>query len=388
MKALLLSCLGGLLLAGCATTQSPQTWQRTGDPIADGKAAIEHGPKRDKVLWQYRTAVAALRRGDFALAKGVLDDALLTLGGIYGPDKDAKRARGYFSAEAKKTFIGEPYERVMAYYYRGLLYWMDGETDNARACFRSAQFMDSDAENKEYSSDYVLLEYLDGFATEKLKGDGADALKRARSLAKVVKPPDYDPQANVLFFVEFGNGPTKYATGEYHEQLRFRSGTSSVRAVRIRANGQAVRAEAYDDLNYQATTRGGRVMDHVLANKAVFKSATDTAGNVAIISGAILAGQQGRNSAADEVGAGLLAAGVLSKIFSAATTPAADTRAWDNLPQYLGFASLTLPPGPHTVTVEYLDAAGNPISNLTRTVTIETLAAPRDTVIFVSDKKQ
>ena len=45
-----------------------------------------------------------------------------------------------------------------------------------------------------------------------------------------------------------------------------------------------------DDVNFQATTRGGRVMDHVLANKAVFKSATDTAGDAAIISGAILAG--------------------------------------------------------------------------------------------------
>jgi hypothetical protein len=31
------------------------------------------------------------------------------------------------------VFIGEPYERAMAYYYRGLLYWRDGEIDNARA---------------------------------------------------------------------------------------------------------------------------------------------------------------------------------------------------------------------------------------------------------------
>ena len=347
---------------------------------------MEHGPKRDRVLWEYRTAACAMRRGQFADAKQLLDDALVTLGGIYGPDKDAKRARGYFSPEGRKTFIGEPYERVMAYYYRGILYWIDGEPDNARACFRSAQIMDSDTENKSYSSDYVLLDYLDGLATAKLGGDGADALKRAAGESRMAKPPQCDPGANVLFFVEFGNGPAKYATGEYAEQLRFLPGNSLVRSVRIRVDDATLRADPCDDLSWQATTRGGRVMDHILANKAVFKSATDTAGNAAIISGAILAGQQGRHSAADEVGVGLLAAGVISKIFSAATTPAADTRAWDNLPQYLSFAALRSSPGPHNVTVEFLDASGASLANLTRTVAIHVADPPRDTVIFVSDK--
>src|SRR6266581_1729515 len=296
MKTLVPSCLAGVLLAGCATTQTGESWQHTGDPLSDGRAAIEHGPKRDRALWEYRTAACAMRRGQFADAKQLLDDALVTLGGIYGPDKDAKRARGYFSPEARKTFIGEPYERVMAYYYRGILYWIDGEPDNARACFRSAQIMDSDTENKSYSSDYVLLDYLDGLATAKLGGDGADALKRAAGESRMAKPPECDPQANVLFFVEFGNGPAKYATGEYAEQLRFLPGNSLVRSVRIRVDDATLRADPCDDLSWQATTRGGRVMDHILANKAVFKSATDTAGNAAIISGAILAGQQGRHS--------------------------------------------------------------------------------------------
>ena len=129
-------------------------------------------------------------------------------------------------------------------------------------------------------------------------------------------------------------------------------------------------------------------MDHILANKAVFKTATDTAGNVAIIGGAILASQQGHHSAADEVGLGLLAAGVISKIFSAATTPAADTRAWDNLPQFLSFGAARLPAGPQAVTVEFLDANGSPISNLTTTVAINVSDPARDTVIFISDKTQ
>ena len=388
MKTLAPSCLVAVLLAGCAATQTGESWQRTGDPLADGRAAIEHGPRRDRVLWEYRAAATAMRRGQFGDAKQLLDDALLTLGGIYGPDKEARKARGYFASEAKKTFIGEPYERVMAYFYRGILYWIDGELDNARACFRSGEIMDSDAENKTYSSDYVLLDYLDGLSMAKLGSDGSEALKRAHAEARLAKPSDYDPQANVMFFVEFGNGPVKYATGQYGEELRFRPGHSAVRSIQIKVNGQTVRAEPYDDLTFQATTRGGRVMDHILANKAVFKSATDTAGNAAVIGGAILATQQDHHRAADEVGVGLLAAGVISKIISAATTPAADARAWDNLPQFLSFAAVRLPAGTQAITVEFLDANGSPIANLTRPVEIIVSEPPRDTVIFVSDKNQ
>src|SRR5258708_9827224 len=318
------SCLLGVLLIGCATTQSVQNWQRTGDPVVDGKAAIEHGPQRYRVLWEYRTAATAMRRGQFNDAKQLLDDALLTLGGIYGPDKEARKARGYFSAEAKKTFIGEPYERVMAYYYRGILYWIDGELDNARACFRSGEIMDSDAENKTYSSDYVLLDYLDGLTTAKLGSDGGEALKRAQAEARMAKPPEYDVQANVIFCVEFGNGPAKYATGQYGEELRFRPGYSSVHSIQIKVDGQTVRAEPYDDLMFQATTRGGRVMDHILANKAVFKTATDTAGNVALVGGLVTAAASG-NQTGPELGLGLAAAGLVNKKVSAVATPAADS---------------------------------------------------------------
>jgi hypothetical protein len=376
-----------VVLTGCTTTAPQQRIVLTGDPLVDGQARIEQGPAKDRVLWQYRTAATALRKGDFPLAKRLLDDALLTLGGIYGDDASARKSRRLFQEESRKTFIGEPYERVMAYYYRGILYWMDGEPDNARACFRSAQLMDSDLENKEFSADYVLLEYLDALASAKLAGDPNDALQRAQSLAKGDKLPALDPRANVLFFAEFGNGPVKYATGQYREQLRFRPGQSQAHAARVSVGGQAIPLRSYDDLNFQATTRGGRVMDHVLANKAVFKASTDAVGDAAIVTGAILASQQGRGSDADEAGLGLLAFGLLSKIASAAANPAADTRSWDNLPQYLGFAGAQLPPGAHAATVEFLDVSGRPMPGLTRTITINVATDAKDTVVFLSDRK-
>jgi len=290
-----------------------------------------------------------------------------------------------FQQEAKKTFIGEPYERAMAYFYRGILYWRDGEMDNARACFRSAEFEDSDAENNAYTCDYTLFDYLDGSATTKLAGDGSDAFKRAEKSAKGAKPPPYDTKVNTLVFLDFGPGPTKYGAGQYGEELHFRTPTSPVQSAQFQIDGKIVNLQPADDLNFQATTRGGRVMDHVLANKAVFKGATDTFGNAAIVSGAILANNGGRRSNNDEIGAGLMIAGLLSKIASAATTPEADVRCWEKLPQFLALGQFTLSPGEHSATVNFLNAGGAAESKFTKHITF-TVPEGRDAVIYVSDQ--
>ena len=352
--------------------------------LVTGCATGGRGAGRDRLLDAYRAAADHMQHARFAEAKPLLDDAVITLGGLTAGDRTAKQARNLFRAESSKNFRGEPYERVMAYYYRGILYWMDGEPDNARACFRSAQLQDSDADNEQYQSDYALLDYLDGLVTTKLGGGGADAWARARKNARLGPLPEYDPRANVLVFFEMGSGPTKYSSGEYNEELRFRPGHSRSVTLRLTAGGKTWTTSAADDLTFQATTRGGRVMDHVLANKAVFKGSTDSFGNAAILSGAILAGTAGRNTVADEVGAGLLVAGLVGKLVSAAMTPAADTRAWDNLPNLLGFAALGLPPGEHTLSAQFLDGAGN--TTLSRNVTFTVQQGARDTVLFLSDR--
>src|SRR5262249_3475268 len=196
----------------------------------------------------YRTSVAAMRQGQFDVAKRYLDSALTRVQGVFGPDSDARKARSYFHGEAKKTFMGEPYERSMAYIYRGILYWMDGEPDNARACFRSAEMEDSDTEKHEYAGDWVLPDYLDGLATLKLGGDGSHAFKLAQASAKGIKLPPYDPKSNVLFFFEFGPGPIKYATGEYAQELRFRTGNSPVHSARFEVDSLDVPVAPTDDV--------------------------------------------------------------------------------------------------------------------------------------------
>ena len=399
--AAVLAATALLFLAGCATVPDRPQIRYTGDPVVDGNAERAAAPVQDRALWDFRVAASALRVGRPDEAKLHLDDALPLIGGILANDADAKRARSLFSAESVKTFIGEPYERVMAYYYRGLLYWRDGQPDNARACYRSAQLIDSDAETAEYKSDYVLLDYLDGLVSAKLSADGSDALARAQANAKNRKLPAYDPAANVLIFAEYGTGPRKYGGGEYGEQLKFFTKDSSAHSATLTVDGRTVELPAYDDLNFQATTRGGRVMDHILGGKAVFKRTTDTVGDVALVGAAIAAdnayGRRRRpdgtvetygNRDAQTAAVALGAIGLISKFASAATTPRADIRMWDNLPQRLSFAALRLAPGDYPATLEFRDAAGRALPALTQTLNLHVDPAERDTVIFLSELKR
>ncbi|MEO6003234.1 MAG: hypothetical protein ABIS43_08790 [Opitutus sp.] len=379
-------------LAGCAT--APRTnILYTGDPVIDGNAERVAARPQDRVMWDYRIAASALRLGNYEEAKAKLDDAILNMGGIINNSADAAKARGLFSGENAKVFIGEPYERVMAYYYRGILYWLDGQPDNARACFRTGEFIDADAETAAYKSDYVLLDYLDGLASLKLAADGTDALKRATASAQGRALPEYDPQANVLVFAEFGTGPQKYAGGEYGEQLRFMTADSRVHSAALTVNDRTIALPAYDDLNFQATTRGGRVMDYILGNKAVFKRNASNVGDVALLGGVVAADNMRRyngskNHDAENAAIALGAIGLFSKLASAATTPHADVRMWNNLPQRLSFAALRLPAGQHAAKIEYFDGEGRRLVGLTQELTIVVDDVTRDTVVFLSELKR
>lgn len=366
-----------VFLAGCATPPPRPVIPYTGDPVVDGNAQLAAAPDRDKALWAVRVGASALRLGRYDEARVAFDDALARAAAATGPSAEAAKSRRLFSREEIKPFVGEPYERVMANYYRGLLYWLDGEPDNARALFRTAQLIDSDTEDKTYAGDWVLLDYLDGYVTRRFAGDGSDALARARANAAAqgrAAPPDYDAKANVLVFVDYGPAPRKYQSGEYGELLRVVADDSPVAFARLSVAGREIDLPPYDDVGWQATTRGGRLMDHILGNKAVFKKSTDTLGDVAIV-GAVGTSAFGRSKDSQEVALGLAAVGLISKIASAATQTEADIRTWNNLPRYLSFASFSLPPGEYPATLTFQNAAGRIHPGRTQTFAI-TVPAP------------
>lgn len=374
--------VGALLLAGCASTPSAPPFVPTGDPVVDGNARLLAAAPQDRPLWECRIALEALRRGDWAEARAKLDGAILAQGGILGPRADAAQARSLFHREDRKLFVGEPYERALVYFYRAILYWMDGEPDNARACYHTAQLFDASTAEA-HRGDWVLPDFLAALASAKLQLDWSESLLRAQQNYRGTLPP-LDPAANVMLFVEFGRGPRKYAGGEYGEVLHFQPGTALARAAVLHVDGRTVRIGPIDDVSFQATTRGGRVMDQILDNKAEFKAGADTVGDAALI-GAAISAYQPREHRNDGLTAGLAAVGVLSKLVSAATSPEADTRCWDNLPNNLGFASLKLPPGEYSATVEFLAGDGRAEPVAVRSLKLVVQNAMTGAVLLVSE---
>ncbi|MDG2213477.1 MAG: hypothetical protein P8M70_06595, partial [Verrucomicrobiota bacterium] len=260
-----------LWLVGCQSPDIRPAPEFDGNLIAAGKQEISHAPPRDKNLYRLITAVHALKLGQNKVARELFDSAMPSAGQVLRADASTRMAQSLFSPENVKGFHGEPYERAMGWFYRGVIYWMDGEPQNARACFRTAQLMDALAEKTEHRADWVILDYLDGFITTKLGKDGAESLKRAQSNAGENKLPDYNRNANVMFVLQTGFGPVKKTGGDVGEELIYDGGHSSVHSIRVTAEGQSITTPVFDNLTHQASTRGNRAMDMVLARKASVK---------------------------------------------------------------------------------------------------------------------
>ncbi|MSR64242.1 MAG: hypothetical protein EXS18_00485 [Verrucomicrobiae bacterium] len=394
-----------VLVIGCSTTESRLTRQQSDaiearlrdenppDQLRPLYRALYTQGERNYVLNAMNLAGVAIRFGYYTDAGRVLDEAITRIGGIStGPQ--AAAARSTFKEEAVKPFKGEPYERVMVYFYRGLLYFRDAEYDNARACFRSAALEDSSSVGEQYQADFASLDYLMALCSQKLHTpDVDDALKRAREeLRGGGTLPSTDPGDNLLVFVGVGRGPFKYAAGQYGELLRFHEQFTPEVKARVYVDGQWLGdALMMDNLYFQATTRGGRVIDHVLAGKAVFKQTTGTIGNVGLAAGAGLAvaGANSRGSSRDNLliaGAAAAAVGIIGKVLESNARPEADTRQWDSLPLTIQIVSARLAPGPHRVRIEFLDGHGVQVGGLDREMNVTIPADNKEQVVIAHSR--
>ncbi len=414
-----------LLLVGCASVQEHEK-EIVVDPVTM-RTFLEDKPQelqrlyvpvltqgqRNAVLNHMRIGLAAMDLGLRDTAERSLDTALDGIEAIYADNPEAAQAREFFTKENIKDFKGEPYERVMTYYYRGLLYLMKGDYENARASFKGGMFQDMQTETEGVDPDFALMAFLEGWASQ-CNGDvglAEEAFTEARRLGatmpgetdpelenlriaiaqstdqeqkaalsqamrdmKTQKRADalasgfsrYEPPASdhdLLVVAESGAAPAKVATGEYDEKLTFaRSDTDGVASVRVLQGQSKVTLPPSEDIYLQATTRGDRPVDFILDNKATFKSTTGTIGDVALHAGTAAAAYAGMSGDSDAAIAALaiLAIGAMAKAAEAAATPDADVRSWDNLPDKV-FVTTMKAEDSATVEVQYTDDSGQAI---------------------------
>jgi len=350
--------LGGAALSACASVdraepfnefasgryRAARTWYE--DDLSRGV--------RDETLDRCEAGTVALVQGDVEAAHRHFEEAFNSMQDLSSTTGES--ALAVIGPESGKTWKGDPYERCMDAYYLGVTYWLMGDPDNAAACFKAGVLLDADSEKGAAQSDFALLWFLEGMAQREAHHEdgGAAALAKAHALLPDNRwlDPAKNADANVLVVVDMGLGPQKVASGPHGSQLRFRQRRYGAAYAEVSADGAPLgRTQRAVDVHFQATTRGGKVIDHINAGKAVFKDAA--------VIGGIFALDNSRSESGDLFGLALIALGLL--------TPAeADDRFWSTLPGEVQVLTAKLPPGEHDLRVEVKDRTGASIVEETK----------------------
>lgn len=332
---------------------------------------INSDEPNNRVLNQLQAATLALDMGYWDLAGELFDASLSGITAVYADNEQAARARGLWYEEGSKDFKGEPYERAMAFYYRGLLDMYAGDYENARASFKSGLLQDAFAEEEQHRADFALLMLLEAWSSHVL---GAKGLASERFEELLTFRPDFplpDDSHRLLLLVETGKAPRKLQDGVGGNILVYRPGKRfREEAVQLRIDGQVHALQPIESIFWQASSRGGRPIDSILEGQVQFKQTTQNVS--ADVSGVAahattLAPAFG---AAGGVFAGVAAVAGVATLVTSQVKARADHRFWNNLPDKVH--ALTLPmPANRQVQVEFLDARGAVISEFTQTANIE-----------------
>lgn len=385
----LLSAAAAFALTACGTMDdsvyvAPGTMDAWLADKPDGThhlyASVLTGGQRNRVLNQERAGLAAFEAGDFATAAASFDDALNRIEAFYADNPRAKKARSNFTPERSKEFKGEAYERAMAFYYRGLIYLTQGDYGNARAVFQGGQLQDAFAEDQRYQSDFAVLDVLSGWASQ-CEGNtvlARDFYSRATQSRSDIFIPA--PRDRVLAIADMGLSPRKIGEGEYGEYLTYAASDPVPEAsATFMADGVPYAANYGEDLYWQATTRGGRQVDKILAGKAEFKDNATVLGAVSLqladVALDVASWSASKNDYHDRRrhhyndsdnddsddalmwAAGLAVIGIGALLVADSTAPEADTRYWDNLPAHIDYT--TMPPGAYPTEAVFKDASGS-----------------------------
>lgn len=305
--------------------------------------ALYEGGENNAVLNYQKLGLAAIEAGEWSVAESAFDAALTRIETIFSEDAAAAGARSNWENETFKDYKGEPYERAMAYYYRGLLYLREGDFENASASFRAGEYQDTMSSEAQHRSDFGVLSYLAGWAA-RCNGDesvAADQFDAARDAGFTV-PATGD---RTLVLAESGRAPIKQRFGIRQQFLTYSVpfSTDDTLVPEVRLADDAIELDTSTSIFLQAATRGQRGMDAILAGKVRHGKSIDLtvqlAGFIPLLGPlAVLA----TNSH------------VYKKIGELGTR--ADVRAWDSLPHRVHAGSLTGSPD----DIGAVTYAGNP----------------------------
>jgi len=148
------------------------------------------------------------------------------------------------------------------------------------------------------------------------------------------------PETNTLVIVHHGRGPYKYRVGQKDEKIKFGAlaGEPVVYSLCFQpaAGCEGAQVETtvipVESAFYQATTRGGRVIDYLLKDKVAFEYQTATVSEIL-------------NQIAQFAGIAASGASFIFTCISMSTHAEADMRCWRNLPEQVAMNLAYFPAG-------------------------------------------
>lgn len=367
-KRLAAAALSAAFAGGCVNMQAQREAQQgvsayfIGDyaGAVDRLAPLAQQTDENFVLNNVRLGSAALLDYDLDEAEAAFLRAYEVMNSVGA--NDGGRTLGAALVDEKiKIWKGEPFERAMANFYLGLIYYMRADYANARGAFENALFKlrdyGPDANRDQYreaDNDFALASIMLGRALVRL---GREDLAQ-REFENAVRMHGYlapladvelHKRTNVLLVIEYGRGPTK-VTDFDGSILAFapppvEAGPMPLPQVVIDGSllDPGGRNRPPIDLLALAQDRKWQSIDTI----RTVKSALGTG----LLAGGLYEGTRRRGNSS--VALGLLAAGLIAK-----ATSQADTRQWEMLPRTVYLVPVSMPPGKHDITIEFPQARG------------------------------
>lgn len=369
LRLILLTLIG--VCAGCANSKYAAEENRAVAAYMHGAygvaietlAPIAVDPNESYVLNNLRLASAAMAAGDRDLAEQAFLRAYEVLNATRVNSAGRQTAAVVFD-EKFRIWRGEPFERAVANFQLGVLYYSLGDYNNARGAFENALFKLRDYGDGDQPERFTELENRFPAALVMLGRTwlklGRDDLAAASFRQLLESDSSYQATVsqlsslsnNVLLVIDVGYAPRKVQDGPDGAVLSFFPSPASAGRIprpRIIVDGQLLQDGAtplYDTV-VMAADRRWQSIDTIRLSKSLIGTGLIAAG-----AGTTAYGINKDDQGAALAGVGMMIAGALLKASSRA-----DTRTWEAAPRTTFVIPVTLPPGEHDLTIELPDAA-------------------------------
>lgn len=356
---------------GCASSRAQRQASRAVSAYFAGnpKLAVElleplaHEPDRNYVLNNLRLGQAALAAGDLKTAEDAYYRAYETLNAA-GVNNPARTTATVLFNESVRIWLGEPYERALANFQLGAVYYLQGDYANARGAFENALFKlrryadddDERSEFREQESTFAVAYIMLGRSWQRLGREdlASDSFARARELDPslgALTDPELHARSNVLLILEWGSGPEKVPQGSGVVFATARSPLLPVPRVSVDGEPLAVADLAVPtiDTHVMAQQRRWQTID-------TYRAIKEVTGKGMMVGGVVVLdhGLRHDNEETALLGGALIGLGAL---LNASSSP--DLRQWEMVPRTIYLLPLELPPGTHDITVGVPDDWGD-----------------------------